>query len=557
MHSDIEIARNAALKNITEIALNLGLHENDYETYGRYKTKISPLVLSHTSARANGKLILVTALNPTPAGEGKTTITIALGDGLNKLGYKAAVALREPSLGPTFGKKGGATGGGYSQVAPMEDINLHFTGDLHAVTTANNLLAAILDNHIYHGNRLGIDLGAITWRRCMDVNDRQLRNIMSGLGGKTCGVSRQDGFDITAASEIMAVLCLSANRADLKHRLSRIIVAYNTDGEPVTVKDLHAQGALAALLKDAFKPNLVQSLEHTPVLMHGGPFANIAHGCSSIIATRMGLKLSEYLVTEAGFGADLGAEKFLNIKCRQHGIWPHAAVVVVTARALKYHGGAQNGDGALPDIEALKRGLPNLTRHLQNLTGVFGLPAVVAINTFLTDIPEEIDCIIEHCKALGVTAVPTDAWAQGGNGAVELARAVTEAAEGANTSPRFLYDDAMPLSEKVRTIVQRIYGGRDITLDAQAREDFLRIDALGFAHLPVCMAKTPMSLSDDPKLLGCPQGFSVRVRRARLSAGAGFVVVYTGSVITMPGLPPMPASERIDIDDHGIIHGIS
>jgi formate--tetrahydrofolate ligase len=553
----MEIARRTALKNISEIALDLGLHENDYETYGRYKAKISPLVLSHTSARANGKLILVTALNPTPAGEGKTTITIALGDGLNKLGHKAAVALREPSLGPTFGRKGGATGGGYSQVAPMEDINLHFTGDLHAVTTANNLLAAILDNHIYHGNKLDIDPDAITWRRCMDVNDRQLRNILSGLGGKTCGVSRSDGFDITAASEIMAVLCLSANRAELKHRLSKIIVGYNTSGEPVTVKDLRAQGALAALLKDAFKPNLVQSLEHTPVLMHGGPFANIAHGCSSIIATRMGLKLSDYLVTEAGFGADLGAEKFINIKCRQHGIWPHAAVVVVTARALKYHGNAKNGDGSLPDPDALKRGLPNLTRHLENLTGVFGLRTVVAVNTFSADIPEEIDCIIEHCKALDVIAVPTDAWAQGGNGAVDLARAVIEAAKDADVSPRFLYDDGMHLPEKVRIIVKRIYGGKDVMFDAQAMEDFARIDALGFSHLPVCMAKTPMSLSDNPKLPGCPKGFTVRVRRAHLSAGAGFVVVYTGSIITMPGLPPIPASERIDIDDHGIIHGIS
>lgn len=557
MPSDMEIARLAVLRSISEIALDLGLHENDYELYGRYKAKISPQVLSRTSARPNGKLILVTALNPTPAGEGKTTITIALGDSLNRLGHKTAVALREPSLGPTFGKKGGATGGGYSQVAPMEDINLHFTGDLHAVTTANNLLAAILDNHIYHGNKLGIDPLAITWRRCMDVNDRQLRNILCGIGGKTCGVSRQDGFDITAASEIMAVLCLSANRAELKRRLAQIIVGYTEDGQPVTVKDLRAQGALAALLKDAFKPNLVQSLEHTPVLMHGGPFANIAHGCSSIIATRMGLKLSDYLVTEAGFGADLGAEKFLNIKCRQHGIWPHAAVVVVTARALKYHGNAKNGDGALPDIEALKRGLPNLTKHLQNLTGVFGLRTVVAINAFSADTPEEIGCIADHCGALGVSAVPTDAWAQGGNGAVALAKAVARAAEGADTTPRFLYDDGLPLADKVRTIVRRIYGGGDVKFDAQALEDFARIGALGYASLPVCMAKTPMSLSDDAKLLGSPQGFCVRVRRARLSAGAGFVVVYTGSVITMPGLPPMPASERIDIDDQGIIYGIS
>ena len=547
----MEIARAAALKNISKIAQTLGLNENDYETYGRYKAKVSPHILSRTSARPNGKLVLVTALNPTPAGEGKTTITIALGDGLCKLGHKAVVALREPSLGPTFGKKGGATGGGYSQVAPMEDINLHFTGDLHAVTTANNLLAAIIDNHIYHGNRLGIDPETITWRRCMDVNDRQLRHITSGVG-KSC-VPRADGFDITAASEIMAVLCLSANRADLKHRLAQIIVACDTDGNPVTARDLRAQGALAALLKDAFSPNLVQSLEHTPVLMHGGPFANIAHGCSSIIATRMGLKLGDYLVTEAGFGADLGAEKFISIKCRQHGVWPDAAVVVVTARALKYHG---NNGGDLPDLAALERGLPNLTRHLKNLTEVFGLPTVVAINTFSADIPAETARIVDHCRAMGIAAVPTDAWAQGADGALALAGAVVQAAEEKAAAPRFLYDDALPLPEKVRVIVRRVYGGADAAFDAKAVEDFTRIEALGFAHLPVCMAKTPMSLTDDPKRAGCPEGFTVRVRRARLNAGAGFVVVYTGSVITMPGLPPVPASERIDIDDNGVIHGL-
>ena len=548
----MEIARGAALEDISKIAKALGLYESDYEPYGRYKAKVSPHILSRISARPNGKLVLVTALNPTPAGEGKTTITIALGDGLNKLGHRAVVALREPSLGPTFGRKGGATGGGYSQVAPMEDINLHFTGDLHAVTAANNLLAAVIDNHIYHGNKLGIDPCAITWRRCMDVNDRQLRHIISGAGGRSC-VSRKDGFDITAASEIMAVLCLSANRAELKRRLAQIIVACDTDGAPVTVRDLRAQGALAALLKDAFKPNLVQSLEHTPVLMHGGPFANIAHGCSSIIATRMGLKLGDYLVTEAGFGADLGAEKFVNIKCRRHGLWPDAAVVVVTARALKYHG---NNGGDKLDLDALRRGLPNLTRHLVNLTGLFGLPTVVAINTFSADIPEETACIIDHCRKIGIPAVPTDAWAQGADGAVALAGAVVEATNGNGLTPGFLYDDALPFPEKVRAIVRRVYGGADAKFDPQAMEDFARIEAFGFARLPVCMAKTPMSLTDDPKRLGCPEGFTVRVRRARLNAGAGFVVVYTGSVITMPGLPPVPASERIDIDDNGVIHGL-
>jgi formate--tetrahydrofolate ligase len=555
--SDIEIARGAALKNISEIALGLGLHESDYETYGRHKAKIALQVLGHTASRANGKLILVTALNPTPAGEGKTTITIALGDGLKRIGRRAVVALREPSLGPTFGRKGGATGGGRAQVAPMEDINLHFTGDLHAVTSANNLLAAVLDNHIYHGNKLDINTNSITWRRCMDVNDRQLRKILCGVGGRTCGVQRNDGFDITAASEIMAVLCLSANRADLKQRLSRIIVAYDTAGRPVTVRDLRAQGALAALLKDAIKPNLVQTLEHTPVLMHGGPFANIAHGCSSIMATRMGLKLGEYLVTEAGFGADLGAEKFLDIKCRHHGLWPHAAVVVVTARALKYHGGAENGNCECTDIEALERGLPNLTRHVRNLTGVFGLPVVVAINAFESDTPAEIGRILEHCSALGVPAVPTHAWALGGEGAVDLAHAVVRAAEEGDGVPRFLYTDDMPVTAKVRTIITRVYGGADADFDVKALEDLARIDALGMSGLPVCMAKTPMSFSDDPALRGAPEDFTVRVREARLSAGAGFVVVYTGSIITMPGLPPMPASERIDIDEDGVIHGIS
>ncbi len=543
--------------NIECIASDLGLSSDDFELFGRFKAKVDPKILNKRPPSKDSKLVLVTAINPTPAGEGKTTITIAIGDGLNHIGKKAVIALREPSLGPTFGKKGCATGGGYSQVIPMDDINLHFTGDIHAVTVANNLLAALIDNHIFHSNKLQINPEAITWRHCLDVNDRQLRYIISGSKGKTSGVPRKDGFDITAASEIMAVLCLSSTRIELKQRLARIIIGYNFDGEPISVADLRAQGAIASLLKEAFHPNLVQTIEHSPVLMHGGPFANIAHGCSSIVATKIGLALSEYTITEAGFGADLGAEKFLDIKCRQHDIWPNAAVIVVTTRALKLHGQSKNDDLSKPDIDALKYGLPNLTRHIQNMTGEFNIPVVVAINAFENDSYEEIDCIKQHCQSLGIEGVSTNAWELGAKGAVDLAHAIVDVCDSTLPRNNFLYESAKPITEKIFAIAKRIYKATNVEFDMSALKDIAMIEAQGYGHLPVCIAKTPMSFSDKAELKGAPENFTIRVRKAKLSAGAGFVVIYTGSILTMPGLPAISASENIDIDEDGVIHGLA
>ncbi|MDR1630951.1 MAG: formate--tetrahydrofolate ligase [Oscillospiraceae bacterium] len=549
MKSDIEIAREATPRPITAIAAALGIPEERVEPYGKFIAKVRP---DETSAQ-KGKLILVTAINPTPAGEGKTTVSIGLADALRKIGKKSVLALREPSLGPVFGVKGGAAGGGYSQVIPMEEINLHFTGDLHAVTSANNLLAAMIDNHIQQGNELGIDPRRITFRRCMDMNDRQLRSITCGLGGKANGMPREDGFDITAASEVMAVFCLCRDLRDLRARLGNIIIGHSFSGEPVRAAQLHANGAMAALLQKAIYPNLVQTLEGTPAFVHGGPFANIAHGCNSVIATKTALQYGDYAVTEAGFGADLGAEKFLDIKCRMTGLAPNAVVIVATIRALKYHGGVARADLGGENLDALASGLQNLDRHIKNITENFKVPAVVAINRFVSDTEAEIALITEHCRALGVSVCLSEAWGKGGEGAVSLAQEVVALAETESTL-HFTYENNIPLQEKITTLARRIYGAEGVSFDPPAAAALAEINALG--DFPVCVAKTQYSFSDDPKLLGAPEGFALRIRNAKLSAGAGFVVAYAGDIITMPGLPKKAAAESIDIDGTNAITGL-
>ena len=553
--SDIEIAQGAAMRPITEIAKTAHVDEKYIEQYGRYKAKIDPALLKETQ-RKDGRLVLVTAITPTPAGEGKTTTTIGLADGLRRIGRDAVVALREPSLGPVFGIKGGAAGGGYAQVVPMEDINLHFTGDFHAIGAANNLLAAMLDNHIQQGNALNIDPRRITWKRCMDMNDRQLRFIVDGLGGKVNGTPREDGFDITVASEIMAVLCLSTGIADLKERLGRMIVGYTYDDKPVTCAELKAAGAMTALLKDAIKPNLVQTLEGTPAFVHGGPFANIAHGCNSVMATRMALKMGDYAVTEAGFGADLGAEKFLDIKCRMANLTPDAVVIVATVRALKMHGGLAKTELTEQNIPALERGVPNLLRHVSNIKNVFGLPCVVAVNRFPTDTDAEIDFIMEKCRELGVNTVLSTVWADGGRGGEALAREVVRLCEEEKGSFTFAYDADMTIEQKIDAIVRRIYGGDGASIAPAAKKQMARLTELGFGNMPVCMAKTQYSFSDDQTKLGAPTGFTVTVRSVKVSAGAGFIVALTGDIMTMPGLPKVPAAERIDVDENGMISGL-
>ena len=553
MKTDIEIAQEAKLEHISKIAARAGLREEDIEYYGKYKAKIDLSVMKRE--KEDGKLVLVTAITPTPAGEGKTTTTIGLADGMKRLNKNVVVALREPSLGPVFGIKGGAAGGGYAQVVPMEDINLHFTGDFHAIGAANNLLCAMLDNHIFQGNELHIDPEKIVLRRCVDMNDRQLRNIEDGLGGGKNGVPRKDGFDITVASEVMAILCLASSLQDLKERLSRIVVGYTYEGVPVTAGDLKAAGAMTALLKDAIKPNLVQTLEGTPALVHGGPFANIAHGCNSVIATKTALKLADYVITEAGFGADLGAEKFLDIKCRAAGLRPSAVVIVATVRALKMHGGLLKEELKEENLQALEQGLPNLLRHVSNIRNVYGLPAVVAVNRFPTDTDAEIALVIRKCRELGVNTVLSDVWAKGGEGGEELAREVVRLCEEENAF-RFCYDEKAPVKEKIERIVTRIYGGKDVAYTPEAEEEIARLSALGFGQLPVCMAKTQYSFSDDAKKLGAPEGFTVTVRTVKVSAGAGFLVVLTGSILTMPGLPKVPAAENIDVTEDGRIVGL-
>ena len=543
------------MRPIAEIAKTAHVDEKYIEQYGRYKAKIDPALLKETQ-RKDGRLVLVTAITPTPAGEGKTTTTIGLADGLRRIGRDAVVALREPSLGPVFGIKGGAAGGGYAQVVPMEDINLHFTGDFHAIGAANNLLAAMLDNHIQQGNALNIDPRRITWKRCMDMNDRQLRFIVDGLGGKVNGTPREDGFDITVASEIMAVLCLSTGIADLKERLGRMIVGYTYDDKPVTCAELKAAGAMTALLKDAIKPNLVQTLEGTPAFVHGGPFANIAHGCNSVMATRMALKMGDYAVTEAGFGADLGAEKFLDIKCRMANLTPDAVVIVATVRALKMHGGLAKTELTEENIPALERGVPNLLRHVSNIKNVFGLPCVVAVNRFPTDTDAEIDFIIEKCRELGVNTVLSTVWADGGRGGEALAREVVRLCEEEKGSFTFAYDADMTIEQKIDAIVRRIYGGDGASIAPAAKKQIARLTELGFGNMPVCMAKTQYSFSDDQTKLGAPTGFTVTVRSVKVSAGAGFIVALTGDIMTMPGLPKVPAAERIDVDENGMISGL-
>ena len=553
--SDIEIAQKCEMKHIKEIAKLAHVDEKYLEQYGNYKAKIDPALIKE-SDRKDGKLILVTAITPTPAGEGKTTTTIGLADGLKLIGKDVTVALREPSLGPVFGVKGGAAGGGYAQVVPMEDINLHFTGDFHAIGAANNLLAAMLDNHIQQGNALGIDVRRVTWKRCVDMNDRQLRFIVDGMGGKTNGVPREDGFDITVASEIMAVFCLASSITDLKERLARIIVGYTYDGKPVTAGDLKAVGAMTALLKDALKPNLVQTLEGTPAFVHGGPFANIAHGCNSVMATRMALKMGDYTVTEAGFGADLGAEKFLDIKCRMAGLTPDAVVIVATVRALKMHGGLAKTELGNEDLNALEKGIPNLLRHVSNIKNVYKLPCVVAVNRFPTDTDMEIDFIIGKCRELGVNTVLSTVWADGGKGGVELAREVVRLCEEEQGDFTFSYELDASIEEKIEAVVKKIYGGVGITVLPAAKKQIAELTALGFDKVPVCIAKTQYSFSDDPAKLGAPEGFTVTVKNVKISAGAGFIVVLTGDILTMPGLPKVPAAEKIDVDENGKISGL-
>lgn len=553
--SDIEIAQRAEMTYIDQVAGKIGLTRDNLELFGNYKAKIN--LETVTDRQKNGKLILVTAITPTPAGEGKTTTVVGLGDGLNKIGKQAMVALREPSLGPVFGVKGGAAGGGYAQVVPMEDINLHFTGDFHAIGAANNLLAAMLDNHIHQGNQLDIDINRITWKRCVDMNDRQLRQIVDGLGPRVNGVPREDGFEITVASEIMAILCLANDLADLKERLSQIIVAYTSENLPVTAGDLQAAGAMTALLKEAIKPNLVQTLEHNPAIIHGGPFANIAHGCNSVIATKTALKLSDYVVTEAGFGADLGAEKFLDIKCRQADLIPNTVVVVGTIRALKMHGGVDKADLSEENLAALKAGLPNLLKHVGNMTDVYHLPTVVALNKFPTDTVAELDLVRKECAALGVKVIVSDVWAQGGAGAVELAEEVVALCElDSEKEFTYAYELDASLEDKIAALTQKIYGGAKVNYTKLAKQQLTNLTKLGFDKLPICVAKTQYSFSDDPKLLGAPENFDIEVSKLKVSAGAGFVVVYTGDVMTMPGLPKIPAANKIDVNEAGQITGL-
>ena len=553
--SDIEIAQETPMLPITEIAKTAGVDEKYLEQYGKYKAKVDYNILRDMADKPNGKLVLVTAINPTPAGEGKTTTTVGLADGMRRIGKNVLVALREPSLGPVFGVKGGAAGGGYAQVVPMEDINLHFTGDFHAIGAANNLLAAMLDNHIYQGNALNIDPRQIVWRRCVDMNDRQLRFVVDGLGGKTNGMPREDGYDITVASEVMAVLCLASDVNDLKERLARLVVAYTRDGKPVTAGDLHAQGAMAALLKDALKPNLVQTLEHTPAFVHGGPFANIAHGCNSVTATKVALKLSDYTITEAGFGADLGAEKFLDIKCRMAGLKPSCVVLVATARALKYNGGVPKAETGKENLEALEKGLPNLLQHVSNITNVYKLPCVVAINRFPTDTEAELKLIEDKCRELGVNVALSEVWGKGGEGGIELAKEVIRLCEQPNDFT-FSYELDLPIKEKIEAIVKKIYHGDGVTFTANAEKQIKTLTELGYDKMPICMAKTQYSFSDDQTKLGAPTGFTVTVRNVKVSAGAGFLVALTGEIMTMPGLPKVPAAERIDVDEDGKISGL-
>lgn len=555
MLSDIEIAQKAHMLPITEVAAKLGIGEEDIELYGRYKAKLSMDLIKRVQDKPDGKLILVTAITPTPAGEGKSTTTVGLAQGLAQIGQKVIVALREPSLGPCMGIKGGAAGGGYSQVVPMEDINLHFTGDFHAITSAHMLLAAMLDNHIQQGNALNIDPRRIVWKRVVDMNDRELRNIVVGLGGKAHGVPRQDGFDITVASEVMAILCLATGLHDLKERLSKIIVAYDYSGNPITAGMLKAQGAMAALLKDAVKPNLVQTLENVPAIIHGGPFANIAHGCNSVMATKTALKLADYTITEAGFGADLGAEKFFDIKCRYAGLKPDAVVLVATVRALKMHGGVPKTDLATPDVEAVKRGIVNLEKHIENIKQ-YGLPLVVAINAFEQDTPEELEAIRSHCAAHGVNVALSEVFAKGGEGGIELAKEVVALATSGKADFKLLYGEELSLKEKIETIAKKIYGAVGVNYTKEANNALKDFEKMGYGHLPVCMAKTQYSFSDDPALLGRPEGFEITIKNCRIAAGAGFVVVLTGDIMTMPGLPKVPAAEKIDVSDDGVISGL-
>lgn len=553
--SDIQIAQEAVLSEITEIAAKAGIDDRYLEQYGKYKAKVDYKILKEKADMPDGKLILVTAISPTPAGEGKTTTSVGLADALHKLGENVFAALREPSLGPVFGIKGGAAGGGRAQVVPMEDINLHFTGDMHAIGIANNLIAACLDNHIQQGNQLGIDVKKITWKRVVDMNDRQLRHIVDGMGGRMNGVPREDGFEITVASEIMAILCLSSNITDLKEKLASIIVGYTYDDRPVTVRDLKIQGAAAAVLKDALKPNLVQTIEHTPVFIHGGPFANIAHGCNSIMATRMALKLADYVVTEAGFAADLGAEKFVDIKCRKAGLKPSAAVVVATVRALKYHGGVEKADLNTENLEALQKGLPNLLQHVENVTGNYGIPCVVAVNRFPTDTEAELEMVREKCRELGVNVALSEVWGKGGEGGIQLAEEVLSLTEQDNDF-HFVYEDEMSLEEKINAVASKIYRADGVEFSAAAKKQLDRIEALGFGRLPVCMAKTQYSFSDNPNLLGAPRGFRISIKDVKVCSGAGFVVVKTGDIMTMPGLPKIPSAEKIDVDEDGRISGL-
>ncbi len=554
--TDIEIAQQCKMKHITEIAEKAGV-EKYIEQYGNYKAKIDLSLLADSKDKADGKLVLVTAITPTPAGEGKTTTTIGLADGMSRIGKKVTVALREPSLGPVFGVKGGAAGGGYAQVVPMEDINLHFTGDFHAITSANNLLAAMIDNHIQQGNQLGIDVRRITWKRCVDMNDRQLRNIVDGLGGKINGTPREDGFDITVASEVMAVLCLAGSITDLKERLSRIVIGYNFKDEPVTCGEIGAAGAMTALLKDALKPNLVQTLEGTPAFVHGGPFANIAHGCNSVIATKTALKMGDYAITEAGFGADLGAEKFLDIKCRMAGLKPSAVVMVATIRALKMHGGLNKTQLGEENIAALEGGIPNLLRHVSNIKNVYKLPCVVAVNRFPTDTDKEIEFVIEKCKALGVNVCLSTVWADGGKGGEALAKEVVRLCEEEDNSGfTFSYDSDETIESKIKSVVTKVYGGDDVAILPAAQKQIKKLTEMGYGNLPICVAKTQYSFSDDPTKLGAPEGFTVTVRNVKVSAGAGFIVVLTGDIMTMPGLPKVPAAMKIDVDETGKITGL-
>ncbi len=553
--TDIEIAQQAEMKNIKDVVSVLDITEDDLEMYGKYKAKLSDEFMASVKDNKDGKLILVTAINPTPAGEGKTTVTVGLGQAMGRLGKKSVIALREPSLGPCFGIKGGAAGGGYSQVVPMEDLNLHFTGDFHAITSANNLLAALMDNHIHQGNALRIDTKRIVFKRCLDMNDRVLRNIVVGMGKKADGVMREDGFVITVASEIMAILCLASDINDLKERLSRIIVAYNMDNEPVTAGDLKAVGAMTALLKDAIKPNVIQTLEHTPAIVHGGPFANIAHGCNSVRATKTALKIADYVITEAGFGADLGAEKFFDIKCRMSGLVPDAVVLVATIRALKYNGGVPKEELGNENVEALKKGIVNLEKHIENLM-MYGVPVVVTLNRFISDTEAELDFVRKFCEDKGCDFAPANVWEKGGEGGIDLANAVIHTLENKKSDFKLLYEDSLSIKEKIRTIATRIYGADDVTYSKEAETAIAKIEAMGFSHMPVCMAKNQYSLSDDASKLGRPTGFNINIREVYVSAGAGFVVAITGQIMTMPGLPKIPAAEGIYVDENGVIAGL-